>query len=216
MELDAKQKRVALIAGGALVLFLLYRYVSQSRQAAQSPTAGVPATDASSSDYASLAGQEQSDAAALQGQNSQLSSEIDTINQWIASQKTPAPADGSPISTLPGKIDPTDPRWQEILHLIGSGQVSHNGDPGLATQQPAAPPPPAPTTGTAVKTITMLPATIATHVGGPFYDWYKNVYGRPPPAMVSPNAARYVAWTKGLGKAQAAKIPLGTVYQGHF
>jgi hypothetical protein len=210
MELDAKQKKVALIAGGALVLFLLYRYVSQSRQAAQSPTAGVPATDASSSDYASLAGQEQSDAAALQGQNSQLSSEIDTINQWIASQKPP---DTTPAPDYSGQLSALH---DELNALVAAGQVSHNGDPGLATQQPAAPPPPAPSTASTVKTITMLPATIATHVGGPFYDWYKNVYGRPPPAMVSPNAARYVAWTKGLGKAQAAKIPLGTVYQGHF
>ena len=217
MQLDAKQKRLALIGGGVLVLVLLYRWYASNRSASTSPSAGVPAPD--SSQYAALSGQEQSDAAALQGQNAQIASELQTINDWITAHSGTSSGDGTvstPGGETPSIFRPGDPLYDEIQLLIAAGQASHNGDPGLATQQPAAPPPPAPTTTTVINKLTMLPASIATHVGGPFYTWYKNVYGQAPPAMVSPNAARYVAWTKGLGKAQAAKIPFGSVYQGHF
>ena len=57
----------------------------------------------------------------------------------------------------------------------------------------------------------MAPATIATHQGGSFYNWYVNTYGTKPPAMVSPNSARYVAWQRGTPAAQARQIQYGTV-----
>lgn len=70
-KMDKKQKQMAIIGGGLVVLFLLYRWYS-SRSASTAAGAGVASPDTSASDFASLAGQEQSDAAALQGQNTQL------------------------------------------------------------------------------------------------------------------------------------------------
>lgn len=69
--MNPKQKQIAMIAGGALVLILLYRWYTGSRNQAATGTS-TPATDTAASDYASLAGQEQGDVAALQGQNADL------------------------------------------------------------------------------------------------------------------------------------------------
>ena len=54
-------------------------------------------------------------------------------------------------------------------------------------------------------------STVATHPGGPFYVWYVSVYGYAPPATVSTNATRYLAWQQGVSKALAATIPYGTI-----
>jgi len=54
-------------------------------------------------------------------------------------------------------------------------------------------------------------STVATHPGGPFYVWYVSVYGYAPPATVSTNATRYLAWQQGVSKALAATIPYGTM-----
>ena len=59
-----------MIGGGALVLLLIYRWYHNQNQTAGSTTA--TGVDPSSSDYASIAGQEQSDVANLQQQNAQL------------------------------------------------------------------------------------------------------------------------------------------------
>ena len=42
---------------------------------------------------------------------------------------------------------------------------------------------------------------ITTHLGGPFYDWYKSIFGKAPPATVASNNPIYVAWTQGVKKA---------------
>jgi hypothetical protein len=57
----------------------------------------------------------------------------------------------------------------------------------------------------------MAPASITTHVGGPFYHWYQQTYGAAPPLQVSPNSARYRAWQQGKTPAQAKSIPFGKV-----
>lgn len=65
--MTAQQKKIALFAGGALILLLVYRwYTGQQNQTATG--ASTPATDTAASDYASLAGQEQGDVANLQQQ----------------------------------------------------------------------------------------------------------------------------------------------------
>lgn len=66
--MNTKQKQIAMIAGGALVLILLYRWY-QGRQTTAATGTATPATDTAASDYASLAGQEQGDVATLQNQN---------------------------------------------------------------------------------------------------------------------------------------------------
>lgn len=75
MKVDKKQqKQIAIVAGAALALYLLYRWYASRSAGGTSTGSSTPATDTAASDYAALAGQQQSDAAALQGQNSQLQS----------------------------------------------------------------------------------------------------------------------------------------------
>lgn len=66
-KLSKSQKQIVMVAGGALVLFLLYRWYVGNRNQQATGTA-TPATDTAASDYAALAGQEQGDVAALQQQ----------------------------------------------------------------------------------------------------------------------------------------------------
>lgn len=78
MPLDVgKHKTAVYAAGGGLALYLAYKWYENSNannaQAASTQT-GASTPDTSSSDYAALAGQEQSDVAALQAQNQQLAS----------------------------------------------------------------------------------------------------------------------------------------------
>jgi hypothetical protein len=77
----SKEQRQMLIVGGVAVGgFLLYR-MYQNNAAAQQQSSGQTATtgSGSASDYAALAGQEQSDAASLQAQNAQLANELNTL-----------------------------------------------------------------------------------------------------------------------------------------
>lgn len=52
-------------------------------------------------------------------------------------------------------------------------------------------------------------SAVATHKGGPFYEWYVSVYGYAPPATVDSNASRYLAWQQGMPRYLAAGIPYG-------
>jgi hypothetical protein len=52
---------------------------------------------------------------------------------------------------------------------------------------------------------------VTTHPGGPFYEWYRSVYGYGPPAQVNDQASRYLAWQQGMPKWQAAAIPYGAI-----
>jgi hypothetical protein len=52
---------------------------------------------------------------------------------------------------------------------------------------------------------------VATHPGGPFYEWYRGVYGYAPPPTVDNQACRYIAWTQGWPRNVAAGIPYGTI-----
>lgn len=75
--MSKRQRTILIIAGGALVLLLIYRWYQNQNQSSGASTASGTSTgaDPSSSDYASLAGQEQSDVANLQQQNAQLLSQ---------------------------------------------------------------------------------------------------------------------------------------------
>lgn len=54
-------------------------------------------------------------------------------------------------------------------------------------------------------------APVATHPGGPFYVWYHDTYGYNPPATVDSNAARYLAWQRGVPRQLAQLIPYGAM-----
>lgn len=68
--MDKRQKQILIVGGGAAVVFLAYRAYTNSGSVASNGQSANP--DTSASDYASLAGQEQSDAAGLQSQNQEL------------------------------------------------------------------------------------------------------------------------------------------------
>lgn len=92
-----KQKRVALIGGAAVVLFLLYRwYAGNSAASSQTAATQVPSSDASGSDFASLAGQEQSDFAALQGQEQ---SDVQTLTSSLSGIGTQEQTDITGVQT---------------------------------------------------------------------------------------------------------------------
>lgn len=53
-------------------------------------------------------------------------------------------------------------------------------------------------------------SAVTTHPGGPFYEWYRSVYGYAPPATVDSNASRYLAWQQGIPRGLAIAIPYGS------
>lgn len=161
--MDKRQKQIALIAGGAILLYLVYRWYSS--QSASSTAAGTTAPDTSGSDYAALAGQEQSDVAALQGQNSQEATQEASDVSGLAAY----------IQALGSGLTGTEATVTALQGTVA----------GLATGTTKAP--------AASKT-----ATIATHPGGPFYKYYKQVTGKAPPARVSVTSFLYEAWKRGV------------------
>jgi hypothetical protein len=91
MAMDPKRKRVLLIGAGVAALYLLYRWYSNNQANAAAASAGSTAatTDpTAASDYASIAGQEQSDVAALQSQNQQLMTQEQSDVQALQQSQT--------------------------------------------------------------------------------------------------------------------------------
>jgi hypothetical protein len=180
-ELTDKQKRYAVIgAGGLVLLYLLYRWYA-SRQASSTATtaAGTTAPDTSASDYASLAGQEQGDMASLQSQLAALAAQI--------------PTGGGTSAADPGTstVTPAGPDLTGITSTLGDiqGQIA-----ALSMgAQPASP--------------SAVAAAITTHKGGPFYNYYVTVTGRPPPASVNTSNWIYQAWRQGIKPARIAYKP---------
>lgn len=194
MKLDKNQKTAAAVAAGALVLYLLYRWYTNNQ--ASSSTTGAVAPDTSSGDYASLAGQEQSDVAGLQGQITGLGAQIagitppgqstqDQIDAALTGQTTgsdPSDPTAGPTETAtdapfffpPGSADPLAP---STVSSIASGHTSVNR---------------------------AAVGSIQTHKGGPFYNYYVKVTGKKPPATVRTSNFVYSAWKAGV-KATALR-----------
>lgn len=85
----SKNQKTAVYAGGALVLlYLVYRWYQNSAAAgaAQGSTTQSSIDPTAASNYASLAGQEQSDVASLQQQNSQLLAQEQSDVQTLSGQ----------------------------------------------------------------------------------------------------------------------------------
>ena len=98
------QKLIVYGAGGLLALVLLYRWY-QNKQAAATAAATTTPTDQAASDYASLAGQEQADVAALNGQLSTIQSALSASPTQANLPGTGKQGPGPPWN--PGGIKPS-------------------------------------------------------------------------------------------------------------
>lgn len=166
-EMSKQQRTIAYVAGGLILAYLAYRWYA-SRQTV-STTAGAAAPDTSSGDYAALAGQEQADVAALQGQNSQLLSQ-----------------EQSDVSGLEGAISgltATVGGWTDQINSIITGQHVLGQDvAALATGQQ--------------KIDRSL--TVHTKKGTAFYKYYVKVTGKPPPVTLSTSNLIYQGFKSGV------------------
>jgi hypothetical protein len=178
VKLDKNQQKIAIVAGGAIILYLIWRWYQGQQQNATAATGqSVPATDTAASDYASLAGQEQGDVATLQTQLSGLTGQ---------EQSDVAALQGD-ISGLTGNIDTLG---QFIQGLGTLTQTQSSEIAGIATGQ---------------QTINRrLTATVQPKRGGGFYQYYVKVTGHAPPATVSTSNFIYEAWKAGVKAARLA------------
>jgi hypothetical protein len=185
MKLDTRQKQIAMIAGAAVLLYLVYRWYSSQSTAATSTGAVAPNT--SSGDYASLAGQEQSDVAGLQGQNSQLlSQEQGDVAGLTSSIAGLGAQESSDVSGLTSSIG----GFSDQFDQLATSQATLGGEvASLAT-------------GVQQLNRAQTAQAIQTHKGGPFYTYYVKVTGKPPPRSVQASNFVYSAWKSGV-KASA-------------
>jgi len=193
-----QQKQIAMIAGGLILAYLLYRWYSNNQ--ASSSTTGAVAPDTSSGDYASLAGQEQSDVAALQGQNSQLlsqeQSDVTGLQSGLAGLTSQEASDVSGINTALGGVTTQLAGFTDQFQQIAANEAALTGaqsDIGGQITSLAA----------GVQQLNRAQtATAQTHKGGPFYNYYVKVTGKKPPARVLTSNFVYQAWKGGV-KASA-------------
>ena len=187
-----QRKRIAIVAGVAVALYLLYRYYqSRTASTAATSTTGVAAPDTAASDYASLAGQEQSDVAALQGQNSDLlgqeQSDVAGLQGAIGDQSAQEQSD---ISGLTGAIA----GFSDAVQGVVTNQTTLSHDVTALALGIA-------------KLDRNVTATVPTHQGGTFYAYYKRVTGHAPPARVQVNNAIYRSWKAGIKASALQKNP---------
>ena len=178
--MNKRQKQIAAVAAGAVLLYLVYRWWQGSQGGASGATQGAVAPDTAASDYASLAGQEQADAAALQGQNTQLYSQEQSDIAGLQGQ----------ISGFGGQIS----GFADQLDQLTGGQNTLQGQiAALATgAQPVD---------------RAQAASVQTHKGGPFYNYYVHTTGHAPPATVRSTNFVYQAWKSGVRVTAAAAHP---------
>jgi hypothetical protein len=167
-QLSKQQRTIAYVAGGLILAYLAYRwYASRQTASTTSTAAGTPNT--SSSDYASLAGQEQADYAALQGQVgdvlSQEQSDVAGIQGGLSGV----------TATVGGWTD-------QIAALITSQQTLGQDIAALATGQQKID----------------RSQTHATTKGGAFYKYYLKVTGKPPPANIATSNFIYQGYLSGV------------------
>jgi hypothetical protein len=181
-ELTDKQKRYAVIgAAGLFLLYLLYHYYAGSKASNQASTgAGVAAPDTSGSDYAALAGQEQGDVASLQSQIAGLASQLTGTGAGTGA----ADPGSSTTNDLVGR-GPFPADYTNLLQGLES-DVAALG------------------TGSQPVNRTTASATVTTHRGGAFYNYYTRVTGHAPPATVQASNWIYSAWRQGVGASRIA------------
>lgn len=199
----SKGQKIALAVGAVVLIYLIYRWqTSSSTSSTTSDTTGTTAPDYigttdgttstdDSGDYASLAGQEQSDVAGLQGDISTLTGQESSDVSGVSAQE------------------------QSDVAALSAQEQQDYGTLNSALQTLASTPPPAPDLSSINSQIAALAsgvnklnraeaATVTTHVGGPFYNYYKQVTGKAPPAKVQASNFVYQAWKSGV-KAAALK-----------
>jgi hypothetical protein len=182
-----QQKQIALIAGGLVLLYLVYRWYSNNQTS--STTTGAAAPDTTSGDYASLAGQEQSDMAALQGQNSQLlgteQSDVTGLQSGLAGLTSQEQADVSGLTaTFGGYTD-------QLQQILANEQAITGAQSTIGGQISAL--------ATGVDKVNRAQtAAVQTNRGGPFYNYYVKVTGKRPPASVLTSNFVYQAWKSGV------------------
>jgi hypothetical protein len=179
MAVSEKQKKYMLIGGaGLILLYLLWRYY-QGNQASNTASTTGTAAPTTASDYASLAGQEQADVAGLQsgiaGLQSQEQSDVGGLQTGIAGLTGQETSDVSGLTSTVAGL---------------TGQLQNMADLQSSMQDQIA--------GIAIGTQPVSPAAISTHKGGPFYNYYVKVTGRPPPASVQTSNFLYQAWKTGV------------------
>ena len=190
-KLTPQQRQIAIVVGGVILLYLAYRYYQGQQGGASGQTSGAVAPDTAGADFASLAGQEQSDVAALQGQNSQMfaqeQSDVAGLQGDISGLGAQEQGD---VSGLTGAIAGFSDQFDQLIGGQNALQKEVSATAlGLAK----------------VSRATTVPI-IQTHKGGSFYDYYVKVTGHKPPARVRANAFIYQAWKSGV-KAGALARP---------
>jgi hypothetical protein len=185
------QKQITYVAVGAVLLYLVYRWYQGQSGGSTGATSGAVAPDTSASDYASLAGQEQGDVAGLQGQNSQLfsqeQSDVAGLTGQIAGLGSQEQSD---VTGLTGQIAGFS---DQFTQLTGGQNTLQAEIAAIAT---------------GVQKINRAQtATIQTHRGGAFYNYYVKITGHAPPATVSANSFLWQAYKSGVKASALQKQP---------
>lgn len=185
--MSKQQKKIAIIAGAALAAWLLYSYI-RGRQVSSTSTAadtsGTP-VDTSASDFASLAGQEQGDVAALQNQNSQLLGQEQSDVAALQGQE------GSDVSNLTGIINNLTTTFTGDLSSLTSNVAAvASGEQAINRNETA--------------TVKVNKGNVGK--AGTFADYYQKVTGKAPPATISVSNIIYQSYKAGV-KAAALTPP---------
>ena len=202
----SKQQKFMLIGGAAVALFLVWRWQmsgtskQSTGQDSSSTTGSGSATDPtgqnadqSAADYAALAGQEQSDVAALQDQNAQLAAQMQQ-------------ADTSGMAAGAGSGDMSGLAGAGSSGAVGGGGGGFGG--GTATPTGGAPlqSQVAPQATGQQKVNRARPQTIAVAANSPFARYYRQVTGQSPPARIQVTNAVLQLFRQGV-KASAFEPP---------
>lgn len=196
----SRGQKIAVVIGGMIVVYLIYRWQMSSTgtstgQASSSDTGTGAATtgtsaDQSAADYASLAAQEQSDVAALQGQNEQLAAQEQSDVSNLSSGMMAAGSSGV-LSGGGGGI-------------AGGGGITATSSPTGTTDTQGNIPSLA--TGSQPVNRARPPRYVPVASGSPFARYYKRVTGKNPPARVLASNFIYQAFRAGI-RAQALNPP---------
>jgi len=139
--------------------------------------------DGSSGGGGDSSGDDSDDTAELQQIDSDLNSGFTTLSTQISNGQG-LTDDTSPGQSFLGEV-------QDVTGTFGALGIS------LGVSTPA-------TAGSASSSSGA--GTITTHEGGAFYNWYKSVTGKAPPATVPVTNLLYVAWKAGKTVAQGKDI----------
>jgi len=198
----SKNQKIALAVGAVVLMYLVYRWQTSSGSSLTGSTAtGSTSTttpDQSSADYASLAGQEQSDVAALQQQDAQLQAQEQSDVGDLSSQIAGIGGGGGVVSggggsgTDTGSTAPTattpatpvnfDPSAFANAIAQGISQGIQADVPGIASGQTK---------------VSRTQASVAVRPGSAFAKYYQRITGHRPPARVQASNAIYQLFQAG-------------------